>query len=306
MKKKTIALLILSTVVLSGCGVSKWPDEEDVVQVEEGLNKSLTDINAECEDVYFLKPEDDKEKPMFSITLKFDNGLNFGKKCKIVSTFIKNYSDGKYKDYVFDVREINASAERLISWDSETELYMNTLNGKESMYTLDDIGLEELIAMDNEQSGNESSVTETTEESDEEYISLLKKYSEIFSEELKVFDTSEQLIQAISGNKNTSEVIGILESAVASTEKSEETLNNYFAEFDSNRQQMPYGTRIMTLLAHAQSAVTQYNIALSHLNDFLLSSDQDDIAHFQKYMEKAEQSLNDYNSILNEELAKIN
>lgn len=308
MKKKAAIGLLLPAILLAGCSESNWPTQDDIEQIEQGLNDSLSEVDSKCDFVLFVKPDGPEEPPQFTISLRFDDGTNFGKKCEIVSDFIKNFSDEKYKDYLLDIQEVNASAGKLISWDSQTGRYMNALGGEDSMYTLDDIDLDKLISMDTESNPDIQSSEESHEEIkelDEEYATLFKKYSEIFSDELKVFDTSEQLIRAISENKNTDDILSILNSAMASVEKVEENFNNYFLEFNSNRQEAPYGTKIMTLLSHAQSAATQYHIALSHLNEFLLNSNQDDLSAFQKYMDKSTQSLNSYNSVLNEELAKI-
>lgn len=307
MKKKAAIGLLLPIILLAGCSESNWPTQDDIEQIEQGLNASLSEVDSKCDFVLFVKPDGPEEPPQFTISLRFDGGTDFGKKCEIVSDFIKEFSNEQYKDYSLDIKEANASAGKLISWDSQTELYVNALDGEESMYVLDDIDLDKLISMDAESNPDAQNFGEPPKEKkrSKEYIALFQKYSEIFSEELKVFESSEQLIQAISDNRNTDEIFDILESAIAASEESKETLNNYFTEFDSNRQEMPYGTRIMTLLSHAQSAITQYNIALYHLNDFLLSSNQDDLSDFQKYTEKAKQSLNDYNAILNEELVKI-
>lgn len=310
MKRKVAMALFLFATTLIGCGntapMPKLPTKEEKGIMQSELNEALSNIGGACDSVSFNGTNESDYT--FNISITPDNGNNFGQKCKIISEYVSTFSDGKFKDYDLSIKELH-DEENLVSWDSATKVYFNSLNGKENLLAVEDVTLDELIAMDDGPiSSNQNSKQNYKEagELDKEYISLFKKYSEIFSEELKVFDTSEQLMQAISENKNTDDIFTILESAMALATESEEKLNGYFIEFDANRQEAPYGTKIMTLLAHAQSAVTQYNIALSHLNEFLLSSDQNDVSDFQKYTEKARQSLNDYNSVLNEELSKIN
>nr|WP_297885043.1 hypothetical protein [uncultured Blautia sp.] len=310
MKRKVAMALFLFATTLIGCGntapMPKLPTKEEKGIMQSELNEALSNIGGACDSVSFNGTNESDYT--FNILITPDNGNNFGQKCKIISEYVSTFSDGKFKDYDLSIKELH-DEENLVSWDSATKVYFNSLNGKENLLAVEDVTLDELIAMDDGPiSSNQNSKQNYKEagELDKEYISLFKKYSEIFSEELKVFDTSEQLMQAISENKNTDDIFTILESAMALATESEEKLNGYFMEFDANRQEAPYGTKIMTLLAHAQSAVTQYNIALSHLNEFLLSSDQNDVSDFQKYTEKARQSLNDYNSVLNEELSKIN
>lgn len=314
MKKKFLLSLFLSLFFFTACGNNpgEIDTNKEISVLKSEVNKSLSKVNGSCKDVSIISTPDFQGK-MVRVSLVSDNGKNFGKKCKEICDLLQYFEGGKYQDYSVEI--MDSGKNESVMWNSDGD-YVTSLDGKkyicQSFITLDEL-LEKDFQEDSDypNSSISSDVSPASTDSlqnkkNKEYISLFKKYSEIFSEELKVFDTSEQLMQAISENKNTDDIFTILESAMALATESEEKLNGYFMEFDANRQEAPYGTKIMTLLAHAQSAVTQYNIALSHLNEFLLSSDQNDVSDFQKYTEKARQSLNDYNSVLNEELSKIN
>ncbi len=314
MKKNFLFSLFLSLFFLSACSgsPSTTSANKELSVLKSEINKSLSKVNGSCRDVSVISTSDFQGK-MVCISLVSDGGKNFGKKCKEICDLLQCLEGGKYQDYSVEI--IDSGKNESVLWNSNGD-YVTSLDGSEYIKTTS-VTLDELLEMNFPEDSTDSnsvvsddmpsaSVDSLQNKKDEEYIALFKKYSEIFSDELKVFDTSEQLLQAISESKSTNEIFSILETAMESVKQSEEELDNYFAEFDSNRQKPPYGTSIMTLLAHAQSAVTQYDIALSHLNDFLLSSDQNDIADFQKYMEKATQSLNTFDSTLNNELAKIN
>lgn len=313
MKKKFLLSLFLSLFFFAACGNNpgEIDTNKEISVLKSEVNKSLSKVNGSCKDVSIISAPDFQGK-MVRVSLVSDNGKNFGKKCKEICDLLQYFEGGKYQDYSVEI--MDSGKNESVMWNSDGD-YVTSLDGKkyicQSFITLDEL-LEKDFQEDSDDpnSSISSDVSPASTDSlqnkkNEEYISLLKKYSEIFYDELKVIDTSEQLLQTISENKSTGEILSMLEDTIASVEQSKEALNNYFIEFDSNRQEPPYGTRIMTLLAHAQSAVTQYDIALSHLNEFLLSSNQNDIDDFQKYMKKTTQSLNDFDSVLNDELPKI-
>ena len=64
-------------------------------------------------------------------------------------------------------------------------------------------------------------------------------------------------------------------------------------------------TRIMTLLSDAQSALTQYEMAMEYLKSYSTSPNQEYLDSFTEYAQKAQESIDDYNSVLNEELSKL-
>ncbi len=137
-----------------------------------------------------------------------------------------------------------------------------------------------------------------------EYGSMLIEYGNIFFEELSVL-SNDQISQLIQNGANTEEVLNEISLNLAEISVAETKLQEYYEEFDKNRNELPMGTPIMTLLSHAQSALRQYAIALEHLRDYLGNPKQEYIDDFVKYMGKATDSLNSFNTLFSSEKEKI-
>ena len=135
----------------------------------------------------------------------------------------------------------------------------------------------------------------------EDYAEMLNKYDAIFMEQMSVF-TTQQISALIEQNADTDLVATEISRLLGELDSAKTVLSDYFLEFDKNRMTAPMGTKIMTLLSCAQSAVTQYELAISYLNDYLTySADQEYMNKFQEYIEKTENSIEAYNEVLTSE-----
>lgn len=137
--------------------------------------------------------------------------------------------------------------------------------------------------------------------SNEDYMEMLNKYDAIFTGQMSIF-TTQQISTLIEQNADTDLVVAEISRVLEELDSAKTVLSDYFLEFDKDRTAAPMGTKIMTLLSHAQSAVTQYELAISYLNDYLTySADQEYIDKFQKYTQKTKDSIETYNEVLNSE-----
>lgn len=134
-----------------------------------------------------------------------------------------------------------------------------------------------------------------------DYREMLEYYSNIFTEQLSIIST-QQVSTLLEQNADTQTVINEIDNVLSELSSAEQTLSDYYEEFDNDRTKAPMGTKIMTLLSDAQSAVTQYQMAFGYLNTYLTAiRDQKYIEKFQIFTQKATDSLNDYNDVLNAE-----
>ena len=133
---------------------------------------------------------------------------------------------------------------------------------------------------------------------------MLNEYNEIFMDALSIVSTN-QVASLISENATIGEVVAEIDRVLAEIEVSSAELQEYYDTFDQNRSDAPMQTRIMTLLSDAQSALTQYKMAMEDLKWYSSTSNEDYMDGFLEYSQKAQDSISDYNSVLNEELSKL-
>lgn len=140
--------------------------------------------------------------------------------------------------------------------------------------------------------------------SNDDYLDMLEEYNEIFMDALSIVSTN-QVASLISENATIGEVVAEIDRVLAEIEVSSAELQEYYDTFDQNRSEAPMQTRIMTLLSDAQSALTQYKMAMEDLKLYSSTSNEDYMNGFLEYSQKAQDSISDYNSVLNEELSKL-
>lgn len=140
--------------------------------------------------------------------------------------------------------------------------------------------------------------------SNEDYLDMLDNYNEIFMDEMSIVSTN-QVASLISEDATIDEVVSEIDRVLAEIELSSSVLQEYYDTFDQNRSEAPMQTRIMTLLSDAQSALTQYEMAMEYLKSYSTSPNQEYLDSFTEYSQKAQESIDDYNSVLNEELSKL-
>ena len=133
---------------------------------------------------------------------------------------------------------------------------------------------------------------------------MLENYNEIFMDEMSIVSTN-QVASLISEDATIDEVVSEIDRVLAEIELSSSVLQEYYDTFDQNRSEAPMQTRIMTLLSDAQSALTQYEMAMEYLKSYSTSPNQEYLDSFTEYSQKAQESIDDYNSVLNEELSKL-
>ena len=136
------------------------------------------------------------------------------------------------------------------------------------------------------------------------YAKMLTEYDSVFMNELSIL-SEDKIAKIINDNGTMGELQSVISDTLTRLESSEQILQLYYDEFDKDRNSAPMGTRIMTLLSDAQSALRQYTIAMQHLQDYTNNPKQEYIDHFQKYMDKTNESLNDYKAVLEEEKTKL-
>ena len=146
-------------------------------------------------------------------------------------------------------------------------------------------------------------VTETTL-SIEEYTEMLLKYSDIFTEELSVISELD-IIKELEQNSDMSTLKKKVTDTLTKAEKAELTLQDYYEEFDKDRTAPPMGTKIMTLLSHARSALRRYVMTLEYAESYLDRREQKYIEKVDKYWEKTTEALGDYDSLLAEEMKDV-
>lgn len=140
--------------------------------------------------------------------------------------------------------------------------------------------------------------------SNEDYLDMLENYNEIFMDQMSIVSTN-QVASLISEDAAIDEVVSEIDRVLAEIELSSSVLQEYYDTFDQNRSEAPMQTRIMTLLSDAQSALTQYEMAMEYLKSYSTSPNQEYLDSFTEYAQKAQESIDDYNSVLNEELSKL-
>lgn len=154
-----------------------------------------------------------------------------------------------------------------------------------------------------EETATESVAGETQKE-ESNYRELFVECMDVCIQELAVF-SDESVLQAIEQGKSANDLKEIILKVLTKSRAGEETLRNYYAEFNEDRTKVPVGTPIMTLLSHAQSALRQYTMALEHLQQHCDDPKQEYLDGFLKYNEKAIESLGEFQALLEEEKEKI-
>lgn len=313
MKKKCIAttILLLCCTLFGACRKVEPPLDSRAAETAllSQVNDDLDKIGKGCS--LFSVSNDDGS---VYVSLCSDGGNNFGQKCQIIYNAVHNYPDKRLHAYKIDVTEIiSESNKQLISWDSDG-FYFNTMDFNSPISdgncTLEDVvaldaSLTEPTASNESDTTNElssESVNPDSSLSDNEYLDMLKEYGGIFTDELSIL-SDNKISQLIRDNSNVDSLMSELSYVLSEVRNSSATLQEYYEQFDQNRNAPPMGTKIMTLLSYAQSALTQYDIALSHLQSYFSSHDQNDIDAFTKYAEKAADSLNSYENLLHSETA---
>lgn len=151
----------------------------------------------------------------------------------------------------------------------------------------------------------EGSLDSSENISDDEYYNLLVKYGDIFTEKLSIL-SNNNIASLIEQNSDLEVLQSEIDNTLSALAQAEKDLQSYYDDFDKDRTKPPMGTKIMTLLSYAQSALRQYTIGVEHLNDYInYSHDQSDIDHMVKYIDKATTSLNDFKQLLDEEQQKL-
>lgn len=143
--------------------------------------------------------------------------------------------------------------------------------------------------------------TEVESSSEDDYQEMLSKYDALFSEQLSVIDDSKALVEsALNGSEVESSQ---LLDALSAVNDAEDVLQGYSDSFYENRPAAPFGTKIMTLLSDAQSALRRYAITIEHLYDYSFYSEKDstDLEHADEYYQKTNDALSDYSTLLESE-----
>lgn len=146
--------------------------------------------------------------------------------------------------------------------------------------------------------------SETEISSEDDYQEMLSKYDALFSEQLSVIDDSKALVEsALNGSEvESSQFLD----ALSAVNDAEDVLQGYSDSFYENRPAVPFGTKIMTLLSDAQSALRRYAITIEHLYDYSFYSEKDstDLEHADDYYQKTNDALSDYDTLLESEQNK--
>lgn len=140
--------------------------------------------------------------------------------------------------------------------------------------------------------------------SNEDYLEMLDTYNDIFMDEMSIVSTN-QVSALIAEDATIEEVVTEIDRVLTEIETSGDVLQEYYDTFDQNRSEAPMQTRIMTLLSDAQSALTQYEMAMEYLKWYSESPNQEYLDGFTEYAQKSQESIEDYNDVLNEELEKL-
>ena len=140
--------------------------------------------------------------------------------------------------------------------------------------------------------------------SNEDQLDMLETYNEIFMDQMSIVSTN-QVASLISEDATIDEVVAEIDRVHAEIDLSSSVLQEYYDTFDQNRSEAPMQTRIMTLLSDAQSALTPSEMAMEYWKSYSTSPNQEYLDGFTEYAQKAQESIDDYNSVLNEELSKL-
>lgn len=138
----------------------------------------------------------------------------------------------------------------------------------------------------------------------DDYYDMLTKYNDIFMEAMSIIP-SNQVSTLIGNDASISEVVTEIDRVLSEIDISASKLQKYYDTFDQNRSEAPMQTKIMTMLSNAQSALAQYKMAMEDLKLYSISPEQEYMDNFTKYIQKSEQSIEDYNTVLREELSKL-
>lgn len=138
----------------------------------------------------------------------------------------------------------------------------------------------------------------------DDYLEMLENYNEIFMDKMSIVSTN-QVSSLISQDATIGEVVAEIDRVLSEIDSASASLQEYYDTFDQNRSEAPMQTRIMTLLSDAQSALTQYKMAMEYLKWYSNSPNQEYLDGFTEYTQKAQESINDYNTVLEEELSKL-
>lgn len=140
--------------------------------------------------------------------------------------------------------------------------------------------------------------------SNDDYLNMLNEYNDIFMDAMSIVSTN-QVSTLISNDATITEVVAEIDRVLSEIEISSAELQAYYDTFYQTRSEAPMQTKIMTMLSCAQSSLTQYKIAMENLKQYSLSPNQEYMDGFSKYTQKSQESIEEYNSVLNEELFKL-
>lgn len=268
---------------------------------------------------YVLGFESTNDEPITTVQLQLDDSSN-----NVLIIAVTNIKDNNFyelaKAAIFatnsslDIEDVMNQLDMFHLPTSLTDLRTITIDGIEfslsntsfSIFQRSSNMVSEETSSTNSEIFNSSNNNQLYEHiTNNEYYDMLVYYNSLFMDELSVTESTSDLANLISSNTSISTLSDEIANVLRELDASENTLKNYYSELDKNREQAPYGTKIMSLLINAQSCLRQYAMALEHLQDYIYSFEQKDLDDYSKYMEKCNESLDSYNSILNSELSAL-
>lgn len=145
--------------------------------------------------------------------------------------------------------------------------------------------------------------SETEVSSEDDYQEMLSKYDALFSEQLYViYHTLPTIESALAGEDVSASDLNDILSDISDAEG---ILSAYYNTFDKDHQSPPFGTKIMTLLSDARFALRRYYICVEHLYYYYDSiGDSSDLESAEKYYKKTNDTLSDYDTLLESEQNK--
>lgn len=145
--------------------------------------------------------------------------------------------------------------------------------------------------------------SETEISSEDDYQEMLSKYDALFSEQLYViYHTLPTIESALAGEDVSASDLNDILSDISDAEG---ILSAYYNTFDKDHQSPPFGTKIMTLLSDARFALRRYYICVEHLYYYYDSiGDSSDLESAEKYYKKTNDTLSDYDTLLESEQNK--
>lgn len=336
--KRFIAILLMMVVLLGACGgedrnsetdlKNKGTDEKkiEVTQQENGIEgfenasinyeryNSYASENGLGDTLVYIEGKvlnqtrigDDSELPMLALVVEQKDGNRWcvsitsdseieeiaDKDVRIFGTYL-GFSD------VMNLPSISVAAKDSNRY-GEARVEIKENGQYKTAWNL----LEFVQENENKKSDEEIQSADISKSDSDEYGSMLIEYGNIFFDELSVL-SNDQISQLIQNGVNADEVLNEISLKLMEINAAEIKLQEYYEEFDKNRNELPMGTPIMTLLSYAQSALRQYAIALEHLRDYFNNPKQEYIDDFTMYMGKAADSLDSFNVLFSSEKEKI-